>query len=46
MYEFYNSKKYFATPREAYAELIDKVSGKGTWNKNPYVWVYEFKLIK
>lgn len=31
---------------EAYAELIDKVSGKGTWEKNPYVFVYDFKLVK
>ena len=22
------------------AALIDKVSGKGTWESNPYVWVY------
>lgn len=35
-----------STPRKAYAALIDKVSGKGTWDSNPYVWVYEFKLIK
>lgn len=34
------------TPREAFAELIDKVSGKGTWDKNPYVFVYEFELVK
>lgn len=34
------------TPREAYANLIDKVSGKGIWDKNPYVWVYDFELIK
>lgn len=34
------------TPREAYAKLIDKVSGKGTWNKNPYVWVYDFELTE
>lgn len=26
--------------------LIDKVSGKGTWESNPYVWVYEFELMK
>lgn len=26
------------TPREAFAELIDKVSGKGTWESNPYVF--------
>lgn len=36
----------FDSPREAYAELIDKVSGKGTWESNPYVWVYEFELVK
>ena len=21
-------------------------SGKGTWESNPYVWVYDFELIK
>ena len=34
------------TPRGAFALLIDKVSGKGTWESNPYVFVYEFELIK
>lgn len=34
------------TPQEAFAQLIDKVSGKGTWDSNPYVWVYDFELIK
>ena len=32
--------------RQAYESLIDKVSGKGTWDKNPWVVVYYFKLIK
>lgn len=36
----------YYTPREAYAALIDKISGKGTWTSNPYVFVYEFELIK
>lgn len=36
----------FETPREAFAYLIDKVSSKGTWERNPYVWVYDFELIK
>ena len=36
----------FDSPREAYAELIDKVNGKGTWKNNPYVFVYDFELIK
>lgn len=31
--------------RQVYASLIDKVSGKGTWESNPYVFVYDFKLI-
>ena len=30
--------------QQAFAFLIDKVSGKGTWERNPYVWVYEFAL--
>lgn len=34
------------SPREAFAHLIDKVSGKGTWDSNPWVWVYEFELIR
>lgn len=36
----------FKTPREAYAALIDRISGKGTWQSNPYVFVYEFELVK
>ena len=35
----------FRTPQEAYASLIDSISGKGTWASNPYVFVYEFELI-
>ena len=38
--------KLFDTPREAYAALIDKVSGKGTCERNPYVFVYDFELVK
>lgn len=40
------SNPVFRTPREAFAYLIDKVSGKGTWDSNPYVFVYDFELIK
>lgn len=36
----------FDTPRDAFAALIDKVSGKGTWDSNPWVFVYEFELVK
>ena len=37
---------HWATPREAFMELIDRVSGKGTWDRNPIVWVYEFELCQ
>ena len=37
---------YYPTPKEAFAALIDKVSGKGTWDSNPYVFIYDFELIK
>lgn len=36
----------FDSPREAFASLIDKVSGKGTWDRNPFVWRIEFQLVK
>ena len=36
----------YTTPRKAFAGLIDKTCGKGTWDSNPYVFVYEFELIK
>lgn len=35
-----------STPREAFAALIGKVSGKGTWERNPYVVVYDYELVK
>ena len=38
--------KLFPYPQEAFAALIDKVCGKGTWDSNPYVFVYEFELMK
>lgn len=31
--------------QQAFAVLIDNISGKGTWERNPYVWAYEFELI-
>lgn len=36
---------FYKTPREAFADLIDEVSGRGTWERNPIVWVYEFELF-
>ena len=36
----------FMTPREAFAALIDRISGRGTWQRNPWVYAYTFELIK
>ena len=36
----------YKTPRDAFATLINKTSGKHTWEDNPYTFVYEFELIK
>ena len=36
----------FDTPREAFAALIDRISGRGTWQRNPWVYAYTFELIK
>ena len=35
----------YNTPRDAFEVLIDKVSGKGTWESNPFVFCYEFVLV-
>ena len=37
---------YFKTPRKAFAALIDKVSGSGTWERNPWVFAYTYELVK
>lgn len=42
MFSWQNMKR---SPKEAFAYLIDKVSGKGTWERNPFVIAYEFELI-
>lgn len=41
-----NPSEGFNTPREAFASLIDKISGRGTWDRNPWVVAYEFELVK
>lgn len=38
-------QKIFPTARKAFAALIDKVSGKGTWAFNPFVVAYSFELV-
>ena len=45
-YDYYNSNSDgFKTPQLAYAHLIGKIGGKGTWEANPLVFAYDFVLI-
>ena len=46
MYTFPGAKLQYGNPILAYSALIDKVNGKGTWESNPFVFVYNFELIK
>lgn len=45
IFSLYYDKELYSTPRQAFAALIDRVSGKGTWDSNPWVWAYEFQLV-
>lgn len=44
-FEMFSWQDMKRSPREAFSALIDKVSGKGAWECNPFVWAYEFELI-
>ena len=45
-YEIPNQFPVFDSPREAYSFLTEQVFGKGTWESNPWVWVYDFEIYK
>ncbi len=40
-----SEQKGYLLAKEAYAALIDSINGKGTWDSNPFVYVYDFKLL-
>jgi hypothetical protein len=44
-FHFHGCNDTFSSAKEAFAALIDKVSGKGTWDSNPWVFAYSFVLI-
>lgn len=43
---YYYEPIVFDSPREAFAGLIDKLNGEGTWELNPLTFFFEFELIK
>lgn len=46
VYYIPNDIQPYCLPKDAYAALIDKIGKKGDWERNPYVFVYDFELIK
>ena len=44
-YSITDESATYGTAKKPYSLLIDKIAGKGTWKRNPYVFVYEFELI-
>lgn len=46
IYSFPNALQWYFSPQEAYAHMIERICGKGTWTSNPYVFVYDFELVK
>ena len=40
-----NGLHLFDTPYKAFANLFERISGKGTWGNNPWVAAYSFELV-
>lgn len=46
-YTFQDCKNnYYGSPAIAFANLINKLNGKGYWERNPDGYAYEFELVK
>ena len=42
----FNDYEGYKTPQLAFKSLINRVSGRGTWEMNPYVFAYSFELVQ
>ena len=42
----FREEDFAITPRGAFRGLINAVSGRGTWERNPWCFAYEFELVK
>lgn len=36
--------KWYRTPKDAFSIFIDRICGRGTWERNPWVFAYSFKV--
>lgn len=42
--DYLNPNSECRSPQSSYASLINKINGKGTWESDPFVWIYDFEL--
>jgi len=42
---YFNDYEGFKTPKSAFCTLINRINGKSSWEINPFVFAYSFKLI-
>lgn len=42
----FNDYEGYKTPQLAFKTLINRISGNGTWEMNPYVFAYSFELVQ
>jgi hypothetical protein len=41
--DYEHDEQTFGKPSQSFASLFDSINGQGSWDKNPWVWVLEFK---
>ncbi|MDH6304624.1 hypothetical protein M2459_001359 [Parabacteroides sp. PF5-5] len=44
-YRYPGCETFYDTPKNTYAAEIDAINGKGTWDSNPFVFSYYYKLV-
>lgn len=44
--DYRNETSGCADARSSYMTLWQKINGKDSWNKNPFVWVYKFEITE
>ncbi len=43
--DIFNAEPEYGTYRAGFANLWDRINGAGSWGKNPWVWVIEFRVV-
>lgn len=46
LYTYNGSKKAFFSTKDGFEHLWKSINGENSWSANPFVWVYEFKVIE